>query len=65
MGCRTWQEILCHYLGEIIMNGRELLEKLDRAINLDAEVFFNTTHGEFRIVDVITHYQNKGKHNGD
>ena len=47
------------------MNGRELLEKLDRAINLDAEVFFNTTHGEFRIVDVITHYQNKGKHNGD
>lgn len=41
------------------MNGRELLEKLDRAINLDADVFINTTHGEFRIVDVITHYQNE------
>ena len=41
------------------MNGQELLNKLENAINLDAEVFINTTHGEFRIVDVITHYQNE------
>ena len=41
------------------MNGQELLNKLENAINLDAEVFINTTHGEFRIVDVITHYQDE------
>ena len=41
------------------MNGRELMEKLDKAINLDAEVFISTTHGEFRAVDVITHSQNE------
>lgn len=41
------------------MNGQELLNKLENAINLDAEVFINTTHGEFRIMDVITHYQNE------
>lgn len=41
------------------MTGYELLQKLENAINLDAEVFINTTHGEFHIVDVITHYQNE------
>lgn len=41
------------------MNGRELLNKLECALNLDAEVFINTTHGELRIVDVLTHYQDE------
>jgi hypothetical protein len=41
------------------MTGQELLNKLENAINLDAEVFINTTYGEFRIMDVITHYQNE------
>lgn len=41
------------------MNGHELLNKLSHALNLDAEVYVNTTHGVFRIVDVITHYQNE------
>lgn len=41
------------------MTGQELLNKLENAINLDAEVFINTTHGEFRIVDILTHYQDE------
>lgn len=41
------------------MDGQKLLNKLSQALNLDAEVYVNTTHGVFRIVDVITHYQNE------
>lgn len=41
------------------MDGHELLNKLSNALNLDAEVYVNTTHGVFRIVDVITHYQDE------
>lgn len=41
------------------MDGHELLNKLSQALNLDAEVYVNTTHGVFRIVDVITHYQDE------
>lgn len=41
------------------MDGHELLNKLGQALNLDAEVYVNTTHGVFRIVDVITHYQDE------
>ena len=41
------------------MDGHELLNKLSHALNLDAEVYVNTTHGVFRIVGVITHYQNE------
>ena len=38
------------------MTGRELLNHLEAAISLDAEVFVNTTGGEFRVFDIITHY---------
>lgn len=38
------------------MTGRELLNKLENALNPDAEVFVNTTIGELKIIDVITHY---------
>lgn len=41
------------------MDGHELLNKLSHALNLDAEVYVNTTHGVFRIVDIITHYQDE------
>ena len=41
------------------MTGKQLLEKLQNSVNPDAEVFINTTHGEFRIVDVLTHYQSE------
>lgn len=41
------------------MDGQKLLNKLSQALNLDAEVYVNTTHGVFRIVDVITHYQDE------
>lgn len=38
------------------MTGRELLKELETAWDLDADVFVNTTNGEFRIFDIITHY---------
>ncbi len=41
------------------MTGRELLNHLEAAVDLDAEVFVNTTMGEVRIFDIITHYHNE------
>lgn len=41
------------------MTGRELLKKLENALNPDAEVFVNTCRGELKIFDVITHYENE------
>ena len=38
------------------MTGRELINHLEAAVDPDAEVFVNTTLGEVRIFDVITHY---------
>ena len=35
------------------MTGRELLKRLENACNLDAEVFVNTTGGEFRVFDLV------------
>jgi hypothetical protein len=35
------------------MTGRELLKRLENAWNLDAEVFVNTTGGEFRVFDLV------------
>lgn len=38
------------------MTGRELMNRLEAAVNIDAEVYVNTTLGEVRIFDIITHY---------
>lgn len=38
------------------MTGRELMNRLEAAVDIDAEVFVNTTLGEVRILDIITHY---------
>lgn len=38
------------------MTGRELLKRLENACNLDADVYVNTTGGEFRIFDIISHF---------
>lgn len=39
------------------MTGRELMDRLEAAVDIDAEVCVNTTLGEVRIFDVITHYR--------
>lgn len=38
------------------MTGRELMKRLKAAVDIDAEVYVNTTLGEVRIFDIITHY---------
>ena len=38
------------------MTGRELMKRLKAAVDIDAEVCVNTTLGEVRIFDIITHY---------
>ena len=41
------------------MTAKELIKKLQNALNLDNEVFINTEQGEFEIQDVIVHYDEK------